>query len=384
MRAVLANWLRSDRVLVGLFLLGLALPGLFSINQLTQPRLIVENRWAAPPPTLPQQHVSTAEIKRFARETEAWINDRIGGRRRLVELRSSIAYFGFSTSAFPTVFAGKDGWLYLSAPPIIEDIQRRGVVPRDILGQWRDLLRERTRMAAARGMTYLLVVAPDKQSIYPEYLPGYFPTPDQAARLGPTRLDQVLTFLTDRRLSDTVLDLRPPLLAAKAQGRLYSAHDSHWNMLGAEIAYRAILGRLQALGVPVGTDPTPAAITAPVRVRRADLGVTLGIRVSERAAALRTDLIPCGAPLPHPLPPGEALQEVPEPLFATRCPGKPGRLLMFRDSFGVAMTPLLAQSFGEAVFVWDRPTPERLNRFIEQVQPTVIIDMRVERAMRHM
>lgn len=384
MWARLANWLQADRVLVGLFLLGLAVPGLFSINQLTQPRLIVENRWAALPPTVPQGQITSAEIKRFTREAEAWINDRIGGRRRLVELRSSIAYFGFGTSAFPTVFAGKDGWLYLSAPPVIEDIQRRGVVQQDVLGQWRDLLRERTRRGAARGMTYLLVVAPDKQSIYPEYLPGYFPTPAEATQLGPTRLDQVMAFLTDQGLAGAVLDLRPPLLAAKGTGRLYSAHDSHWNMLGAEIAYRAILERLQTQGVSVGTDPTPVAVTAPIRVRRADLGVTLGIRVSERAAALRTGQIPCGTPLPHPLPPGEKLQEVPEPLFATSCPGKPGRLLMFRDSFGVAMTSLLAQSFGEAVFVWDRPTPDRLDRFIEQVQPTVIIDMRVERSMRHM
>lgn len=97
----------------------------------------------------------------------------------------------------------------------------------------------RERLAPC-GRIAFVVVAPNKQSIYPEYLLG-----DRALPAS-TRLDDLLHRL-DPSVSGMVIDPRPELRAAKvASGpRLYKKTDTHWNQLGAFHAYRKIVQALE-------------------------------------------------------------------------------------------------------------------------------------------
>jgi len=82
--------------------------------------------------------------------------------------------------------------------------------------------------------------AANKHSIYPEHLPGSL-RPVSEKR----RLDQLLDYMGAR--SDVrLIDVRPALLEAKKEKRVYHWTDSHWNDLGAYHAYRAVMERLEA------------------------------------------------------------------------------------------------------------------------------------------
>lgn len=78
--------------------------------------------------------------------------------------------------------------------------------------------------------SFRVMICPDKSSVYPEYLPAWIArTPKM---ISPGEL------LSDR-LGQTVVYLKEPLLSAKSlqDHCLYYLEDSHWNVMGAWIAY---------------------------------------------------------------------------------------------------------------------------------------------------
>ena len=137
-------------------------------------------------------------------------------------------------SGSPRYLVGKEGWFFhRSADDALA--QARGVslfTPLE-LERWIGWMEARQSWLAERGIEFLVVIAPGKQSIYPEFLP------DWANQVGPTRYDQIVARLR-RGSSFELLDLHGPLLRAKASERLYFRSDGHWNDLGAFVAYRAI------------------------------------------------------------------------------------------------------------------------------------------------
>jgi hypothetical protein len=89
-------------------------------------------------------------------------------------------------------------------------------------------------------MKSLFVIAPDKQTIYPEMMPPYL-SPN-----GRTRADQLIAYLHDTHSPANIIDLRPVLTAAKREGLIYFPQDSHWNGRGYFAAYREISRQLRS------------------------------------------------------------------------------------------------------------------------------------------
>ena len=81
-------------------------------------------------------------------------------------------------------------------------------------------------------------MAPNKQSIYSEYLPDSI----QYAS-AKSRLDQLMDYL--KQNSDLeVVDLREDFHKAKLSHQIYEKTDTHWSELGAFYAYRAVMQRV--------------------------------------------------------------------------------------------------------------------------------------------
>jgi len=184
------------------------------------------------------------------REFDRWFVSRVGLRRYLI-FAGATFHVGFLQR--PTdrrVVIGRDGWLFYTdddhRPATLADF--RGALrftDFELRAIERNLLAMRDALGAC-GVVGLVVVAPNKESIYGEYLnnSGVRPT---------TRLDDMLSRL-DSPARAMILDLRVPLRAAKAAAPdlpLYFKTDSHWNDLGAFYAYRAIIMAL-AHSMPVG------------------------------------------------------------------------------------------------------------------------------------
>lgn len=134
-----------------------------------------------------------------------------------------------------TVLVGRDGWLYL------EDELARAC---NLFIAWPAAMRRWERLTSiirASGRRVVLVVAPDKSTIYPEHLPGSFPERDCAP---PGR--RATWRAVEGARDPAVLGLRRTLSDAKhgGEGELYYPKDTHWNTAGAVLGVQAVLARL--------------------------------------------------------------------------------------------------------------------------------------------
>ena len=176
---------------------------------------------------------------------DSWFADRIGLRLVLIRIGTGFHVGVLQRATAREVVFGLDGWMFWpddgdKVPVTMVDARGHlRLAPEEIrrIGIHLQTIRERL---AACECTALVVVAPNKQSIYPEYLMG-----DRASPTS-TRLDDLLQRL-DPSVSNMLIDPRPELRGAKVTPgvHLYNKTDTHWNQLGAFHAYRKIVQVLE-------------------------------------------------------------------------------------------------------------------------------------------
>jgi hypothetical protein len=221
----------------------------------------VEKHPLAPNPGFPQD--ASAALA-YPRTMDTYIQDNFGLKRHLAFV-PALKYHFVEGAVVNEVIVGKDDWLFFSGDESIP--KHRGL---KCLSDDR-MLAIASRLAALRAATeahggrFIFTIAPDKQSIYPEYLPSWM------QRIGPCSVyDQAVR--TARTSGITVVDLRPVLLGAKASGdRVYHQTDTHWNEKGASIAAARILAQA---GVRLNTDELPKPVSAN---RTGDLALMLNM-----------------------------------------------------------------------------------------------------------
>ncbi len=190
-----------------------------------------ENRELAKLPEL-----SIAGLSEFPAKFESNFNDNFGLRSILVRWNSMMRIGLFQQSPVSWVVIGKNGWLFLNNLNNIEDCRGFLHYTNEELRTITHNFEEQQEWLNKQGISYLVVIVPDKETIYPEYLP------DSIRRTnGKTRLDQLIDYL--QKNSDfRVLDLRQPLLEAKnGKYSTFYRTDGHWNDYGAFIGYREIM-----------------------------------------------------------------------------------------------------------------------------------------------
>lgn len=179
-----------------------------------------------------------------AQAWEKYFNDHFGFRKLLIGTSRLLAFHVFHISVNPAVVVGKsDGerrWLYFDASKTgfgvgLESIQgRRPYAPAE-LEAIANQLRQITARVRGQGAVLVIAVCPDKQSVYPQYLPL-----DQQPKPGAvSRLDQFWAMAAS--LPDVPLvDLRQPIRLAAATDQVFYPSDSHWNLRAGFLAYQAI------------------------------------------------------------------------------------------------------------------------------------------------
>ena len=133
------------------------------------------------------------------------------------------------------VTLGSSGWLYFASESAVSSYRAARPFSSEQLEQYRRLLEARRDWLAERGIRYLMIIAPNKDTIYPEFVPRSFNKLHSRSRL-----DQLLDYMKERS-SVLILDIRDDLRRAKQVERVYDVTDSHWNPRGAYVAYVRIM-----------------------------------------------------------------------------------------------------------------------------------------------
>ena len=360
----------SDLCLIVAFFSLLWLPTLDSLFHLDHAPTPNEKRLLN---TFPKWSAPGVSPKAYLGGIEAWFNDRFGFRKRLVRLHSKWKRDLFKDSSLADVIVGRDGWLFYGGGRMIDNHRGTSLFSTNDLRAWQELLEARRDWLARRGIRYLFVVAPNKESIYPEQLPEWLATP------GPTRkLDQ---FIHHMRAHSTVevLDLRPALLAAKRDARTYLLTDSHWNALGAFAGYQAVVRAISRQWPGLEPLPLEAFGQSIEDTDGGDLADMLGQeRTLKERGVIRLDPKP-------PLQPLEVLDDTAldsgtvtreRRLRFTEQPGQRHRVMLFRDSFASAWQKLLGRNFSRVLYVWQQHWSAPL---VERERPDMVVDEMLER-----
>jgi hypothetical protein len=356
-----------DRAIAGLFVVLISLPLAWTALG-PVPSADSEKRPLAPPPSLPHDWQT---LRKFPARFEAYFNDHFGLRGPLIRLLATAKVDGLNVSSSPRVILGKQSWLFYNPQPALADGGVAHSFPPGELERWQRLVQARHDWLAQRGIRYLFVVAPDKQSVYPEFLPrGY-----RRATTRDSRLDRLLVRLRESS-TVTVVDLRALLARNKGQGRLYDRTDTHWNDRGAWLATGGMVAALSRWfpALPL-QDPKAFELVA-TTMWGGDLVALLGLGEGEEESItyrLRTEsrARPVGSEGN-----GPAIE-----LIAWETPDSQlPRAVVFRDSFADRLIPYLSESFRRVLYA-GQAAPAFDREIILRERPDVVIQEVVERKL---
>ena len=203
-----------------------------------------ENRALAAAPSLAGL---TENWRAFPETVNAWMRDHFGLRRTYLQIGFEMDKVLPSSADFKAV-RGDDGWLFNTLNGALA--QHRGLLPfaGGEADAWLDALARMQAHVESSGAVFIAAIAPNKHTIYPEKLSTY---PRQIA--GETRLDEVQRRANTRDLP--LVDLRPALMAAKADEKIYYQTDSHWTDLGAYQGFVEVRRALLDRGITVPNVP---------------------------------------------------------------------------------------------------------------------------------
>lgn len=263
-----------------------------------------------------------AQVATFAEDPAGYVIDRLALRTAAITGRSRLLGL-IGESGSPQVIRGRDGFLYFA-----ESLDEKPLTHEETDALTVKLLALQETLSAD-GRRLIVLIAPDKRSIYPEFLPAHI-LPEEADSLAQLNADLTAAGLT-------VLDAQSLLIARKAEGLLYFTGDSHWNARGACIVYR----ELMAL-----TGTTDASDYTDIPLSPGTAG-DLTLLCQPGTPPTEADAEPDIARVYRTTRP---MRTVDDARIQTTSPTTKLSLLVIRDSFGRALFPYLANTAGSMTF----------------------------------
>jgi len=159
------------------------------------------------------------------------------GYEKLIEYFNTLR-LTLGDRVFPNVIVGNDGWLFYTGDRSIDDYQHTNAYTESELADNQKKIDAIYSQLQQKGIMLVVIIAPNKSTIYPEYMP------DQIKILGnKSRLDQFVDYMHEYGQTP-VIDLRPDLLASSKNEQVYYKTNTHWNSLGMYIAYANIMSTI--------------------------------------------------------------------------------------------------------------------------------------------
>lgn len=366
--------------LIVLFVVALWMPILISLSASSSGRFnMAEKRKMA---EMPKLDGGLSSIKEFPASFSKYYDDNFGFRETLIGWHNHAKGMLLRISPAPNAIIGKQGWLFLGDGNIVADYRATHPFTNEELERWRIVLEGKRNWLAAQGILYLFLVAPDKHSIYPEFIP------DHINRVGSeTCLDQLVAYL--KAHSDVnIMDLRPALREGKGAARVFHKTDTHWNEQGAYIAYTEIMARVSG-GAPSLRPKRPDDFRyVKENTEGHDIANMMGLKdvFTEQDIHLFPKRDNCAHEVDFKLDmryswPQYSPEHAP---YARECENSKLRMVFFQDSFGTALVPFLSEHFRRTVYIWDYPGYAVMNAAIRQEHPDIVIEERVERHLKPM
>lgn len=281
-----------------------------------------------------------------------YFSDHFAGRQEMITANALINGKVFGSSSEDIIIVGDDGWLFYKDS--LGDFQGTKRLTQRGLNNIVTSLSLIQEYVEGQGKTFLFTVAPNKNTLYPQYMPYYYPERDvenTLERLEPLLKEAGIAYasLKDMFLNDS--------------GIWYHKGDSHWDNRGALMAQKLLLGA-------IGKD-------------YADIPLDGGVAYDDFEGDLDKIFYPLARHRERDWDYSGYFDfeyvgssDTTQAHIETVNPSKEGSLVMVRDSFGNTLVPFMAQEFGEAYFT--KTIPYRVDEIEKRDADVYMIEI-VER-----
>ena len=321
----------------------------------------------------PLNEKPTKFTRDFSKDFEAYYNDTFAGRKNYIKKLSLYKFKLGMDSGFS--ISGKEGWLFYDSGKIPD-----GYTLVDYFGRMRFSNAELRKMAEGlekakayykkRGIEYYLIIAPNKEGLYSEYMPDYLQRDRVSEK---SRADLALEYL-QKHTKVNIINFRDVLARSKDKFgiNLYYPRDSHWNEAGAYLSFVELAKLMRKNGVS----------NIPVKPLRKDMLSENGYYLSDLNALGKNDDIKYKIDYLSGKD-GKILVNEDNGFFEVyENPKAPVKktVLLIRDSFGNALKPYFDKTFAKNVFAHNKYNKrQELDRLVAEYKPDIMVDEAVER-----
>ncbi len=315
------------KIFIALFFICLLIP--FVSMAFYKTDLSIEKKYDEAFPSLVEEgEVNTA----FFSEVTDYFADHFAFRQEMVTADALVKAKLFRTSNNEKVVVGKEEWLFFQET--MDDYTGKNLLDGREIRNCAKVLQLLQEAAEEYGSSFAFTVPPNKNSLYGQYMPGRIKKSEQAGNL--EHLQEEM-----KTLGVHYVDLYEPL--HREDTPVYHRLDTHWNNQGAALACGVLLDDLGRKHTDYRSVPFQRKNNF-----SADLQGMLFPKLDRPDENVMYDR-------EHSYRYVEEVDSTEAINIETECDGKKKTLLMYRDSFGNALIPFLADEYKSAYFTKEVP-----------------------------
>ncbi|MHB1314456.1 MAG: alginate O-acetyltransferase AlgX-related protein [Christensenellales bacterium] len=298
----------------------------------------------------------------YAKQFDNYFGDNFAFRTDLITMNARFIGSVFGESVSDRVIMGKDGWLFYRET--LNDYMKVNCMSdNEIYRLYRTLQIQKTYLES-RGIGFIFTVAPNKNSLYGEYMPDRYIVSEEKNNT------EKLYAVLDREGFDYV-NLHRVLRDSEIQ--LYHKLDHHWNNAGALFGYNALLDKVKELNDGYTFRDYKELIPKEEYAWHGDLSAMLYPAADVLDVQYTYDIkkeYKTESPMKSPE----------ELLIETACKNGSLKLVFFRDSFANALVSIMSNAFAEVTYT--RATPYDYS-FVNEDTDVVMMEI-VERNLANL
>ena len=312
-------------------------------------------------------------LDKYPKLYETYFNDYISFRNELVKLKNILDITIFNNLTSKDLLLGKDKWLFLKWYPLVEDYIGNYKYYDQELKNAKDNLLKLEKIIKDKNIDFYLMICPDKNKIYPEYMPDYI------KRIHPeyNSTDKLIEYLR-KNYDIKIVYPKKELLKYKESDLLYYKYDAHWNRLGAYIGYIELMKAMNKDYIDLKD----------INIIRNDMGTPIYklanmISLSESKYKYDTEYsVSNFTTNKNILVNMYNTNKTTIEHFTSNSPDRK-RVVVLRDSFSQAMLDYISSNFYEVIFISIAYDDINVLDYAIKLNPDIIIYQSVERYLKY-
>lgn len=364
-------------LLISLFIGLLSAPAIKMFRSERMVFSLAEKRALASIPAPPE---SLSQMDLYFSDLGTYLDDHFGFREFFIyryqrEIRKRFGTTGDETNTHQ----GTDNWFYLAQFEMLSDFAGKEQLSEAQLENWAAKYRAKKQWLKQHGIQYLLIIPPDKESVYPEFVMDSW-----EKFQGKGKLQQLIERYPEINETE-LLDLGTRLNKHKEEP-LFFKSDTHWTPFGAYTAYLIIAENIEKKFPPTSFKKDFRFSNQQTRKcsseenRCGDLTkMLLDFEPFEESFRKLSKYKKCS----HIVPTNYSLTKLSKKIIrssiTSKCDQADLKAVIFRDSFSVELEPFFSENFKQVVYLWKEYDQNNVEEILRLFKPDIVIEEVVER-----